>query len=609
MTIPAAADAPPARRWPAVLTLVAVIAASAPLFIGLSNRDFENDEAIYSYAVDRVLETGEWLATRAMPHDSRFLEKPPLKIWMVAAGVRSGLLPRDEFGYRFLDALFGTLAFIYVFHLARRLAGPLAGAGALVVLLTLERLLFEHGLRANNMEAPLVLSYCGGIYHFLRWMDGTGRSRTHALACAGFFVLGVMTKFVAVVFLPAIWVVSFVLMGGARTLRPQDRRDVAVAAVVACAAIAPWFIYESLNTGREFWNYILGEHVVQRFTTGLLQEHLHPWNYYLSELWGEFSRARTHWIAAAGLGLLAVRARHDGLSRILLVWAVLPVALLSLSSSKLFHYMYPFLPPLAIGAGAAVAGVVRWLDPRKNRSPASPAASRRRRFDDLLLAGALATAVVAAWTALAGSFRWTVEDVTLFRNSSVWRPLGLAALLLIAGARHSVHYRRLSPILQFVVVCALLPLNTYGVFLGRADGVDKPLQTLRSCVMALPARPDQTRVYLQYDDLRSHSYYYYLRTVAPWAGDLKIATDEVLHRLPPHEKSIVMLPRGDYRRLVRNFSERGMTTVKGDPPDVTSLALPIVGDVALLLPNEFQECAEPVRAAGRDVSTRLLAAK
>ena len=127
--------------------------------------------------------------------------------------------------------------------------------------------------------------------------------------------------------------------------------------------------------------------------------------------------------------------------------------------------------------------------------------------------------------------------------------------------------------------------------------------------MTQDARPDQTRVYLQYDDLRSHSYYYYLRTVAPWTGDLKIATDEVLHHLPPHESSIVLLPRDDYRRLIRNFSERGMTTVEGDPADVTSLTLPIVGDVAVLLPGEFQACAEQVRAAGRNVSTRLLAAE
>ena len=65
-----------------------------PLFVRLGQTDLENDEAIYSFAVDRILETGEWLTPKASPsEDAAFLEKPPLKMWIVAAGIRSGLLP------------------------------------------------------------------------------------------------------------------------------------------------------------------------------------------------------------------------------------------------------------------------------------------------------------------------------------------------------------------------------------------------------------------------------------------------------------------------------------------------------------------------------------
>ncbi len=38
--------------------VVVVILFCAPLFVGLGNSDLANDEAIYSYAVDRILETG-----------------------------------------------------------------------------------------------------------------------------------------------------------------------------------------------------------------------------------------------------------------------------------------------------------------------------------------------------------------------------------------------------------------------------------------------------------------------------------------------------------------------------------------------------------------------
>ncbi len=48
------------RPW---LALVLVLFC-LPLFIGLGRLDLETDEAIYSFAVDRILEVGDWLAAR-----------------------------------------------------------------------------------------------------------------------------------------------------------------------------------------------------------------------------------------------------------------------------------------------------------------------------------------------------------------------------------------------------------------------------------------------------------------------------------------------------------------------------------------------------------------
>ncbi|MBE3132335.1 MAG: glycosyltransferase family 39 protein, partial [Acidobacteria bacterium] len=188
------------------LTLV-VVMFCLPLFAGLGRSDLQNDEAIYSYAVDSILETGDWLNPRSSPNpDVVFLEKPPLKFWMVALPMRLGLLPHNEFGLRFWDAVFGSLAFLYVFAIGRRMAGPFCGFVAVLVLFSFHPLIFDHGLRANNMEAPLVLAYCGGVYHYLRWseLEGPRERRRHALAVGMWFFLGFMTKFVAAAFLPMI---------------------------------------------------------------------------------------------------------------------------------------------------------------------------------------------------------------------------------------------------------------------------------------------------------------------------------------------------------------------------------------------------------------------
>ena len=107
-----------ARRGALLLVLVA---CGLPLFSGLGHTDLGNDEAIYSYAAESILITGDWLSPRSSPNlHIIFLEKPPLKFWIVAAPIQLGLLPLDEFGLRFWDAVFGSAAFVYVFLLGRR---------------------------------------------------------------------------------------------------------------------------------------------------------------------------------------------------------------------------------------------------------------------------------------------------------------------------------------------------------------------------------------------------------------------------------------------------------------------------------------------------------
>src|SRR5262245_66313583 len=109
------------RRW----LLLALLLFALPLFFGLRSLDLETDEAIYSFAVERMLVDGEWLQPKSSPSDTTvFLEKPPLKFWIVAAPIKLGLLPRDEFGLRFWDAVMGSLAFLYIFAIGSRLAGP-----------------------------------------------------------------------------------------------------------------------------------------------------------------------------------------------------------------------------------------------------------------------------------------------------------------------------------------------------------------------------------------------------------------------------------------------------------------------------------------------------
>ena len=78
------------RLWPALVLLLFCL----PLFVGLGRADLETDEAIYSFAVDRILEIGDWLQPKSSPSETAvFLEKPPLKFWIVAAPIKRRAAP------------------------------------------------------------------------------------------------------------------------------------------------------------------------------------------------------------------------------------------------------------------------------------------------------------------------------------------------------------------------------------------------------------------------------------------------------------------------------------------------------------------------------------
>lgn len=606
-------------RWASVGGILVLAFLGLPLFIGLGEEDLRNDEAIYSYSVDRVLETGDWLTPRAIPFDGPFLEKPPLKVWIVAGLIRSGLVPHDERGLRFADALFGAIAFLYVYALGHMLAGPICGVVAVLVLFTFGQLVLVHGLRSNNMEAGLLLAYAGAMYHFARWdaPSAIPRQAAHALAVGAYFAFGFMLKFVAVLFLPLIC--AGTLMWRSHGSRPRGgelRRAWLGPAVLAFALSAPWFVTASLEHGRLLWDVMFGAHVYTRFTGALDPAHMAPWTAYLEWIWGDLVQARTAWLVAAGLLFLSVRAwiGRPWLARLLLLWFVVPIALMSMGSSKLPHYAFPFLPPLALAAGYAVAGVVAAITgpiraiaftrigATMVRIPRALTIVRRA-----LVVVAVMAFVVAVWTVIDGRVMWNVGGGLRLSNASVGRPLVLGAFLLWLGAAP------LSTLHTWIVV-PLMVLSIAPAYEGVVDRLrrpDHPLRTVRDCALEVQrANPGVSRrVYNAAHATASHPYFYYLRSLGPWIWADTPADGEIRRRLlDPAQQSPVLVARGDFDAVISALGPRDR-----HPTEVAHVSLDDllesrqtavtgvidrVGEVIVVLPGAYQACVTPVVAAG-----------
>jgi 4-amino-4-deoxy-L-arabinose transferase-like glycosyltransferase len=527
----------PGVRWLAAV----LVCFCLPLFVNLGTSDLDNDEAIYSFAVDRMVATGDWLVPRAIPHgDAPFLEKPPLKFWMVALPMRAGWLPPDEFGMRFWDAVFGAASFVYVFLIGTWFLNPVCGFIAVLLLFAHAPLVYNHGLRSNTMDSAVVLAYCGGIYHYLRWIAPfdvrttddersgvrTTNDKKHVWAVALYFVLGFMTKFVAALFLPMILGLTALVVPQHRRALARGWRTWAVAAVIAIVLIAPWFVFATVRFGGAFWQTILGMHVYQRFTSSLDPGHLHPWHYYLGQMFA-FWESGALVLITAGFALVAAwtARRYAPSFLVLVIWLVLPLAVISAVTSKLYHYAFPLLPALALMGAyfAALVPAIGWasFDRALDRAYARAAAGAPRltRFVQhravrvVLLLALAVTFAAAAGGVVFGRIEFKVGTTEL-ASAGVLRPALWAFVfgVLLMPPRRFRHW------LLVLLVGGLLPVQGYRDSLALLGAGAHPRRSVSSCISALQAGSGAARGLRVTEPVEtiSHSVFYYFDRIQPW---------------------------------------------------------------------------------------------
>jgi 4-amino-4-deoxy-L-arabinose transferase-like glycosyltransferase len=585
------------RLWLALI----LVGFCVPLFVGLGDADLETDEAIYSFAVDRILEVGDWLEPKSSPSETDvFLEKPPLKFWIVAAPIKAGLLPHNEFGLRFWDALAGGLAFCYVFAIGCVLAGPVCGAVAVLLLFIHWPLVFAHGLRTNNMEAPLILCYCGGVYHFLRWSatDLSHRARArHAYGAGLFFVLGFMTKFVAAAFLPLMLAIPSLLSPRPRQRLAEEWRTwlgVVFLVVVLCA---PWFVYAQARFGAQLWDTILGEHVLRRMTGYLDPTHVHPWYFYLQQMWQQFENDRMQWLMAAGVATLIVQSvrRRWFEGFVVLVWATVPLAIISAGSSKLYHYAFPYLPPVALAGGYLVSLVVmltpapfrrllEWLEDAVARLVPSvferTAGGGARRVASVLIAVA---AIIAAAAVVTGGVRIAVDGTTLFKSSGVLRPIAvilLAALVTRTSAR-------VARLVVALLALSAMPLAAYRGQIERLPEGKHPMRSAAECLQQVERQTGaQAGVLVDVPDGIWHPLYYYFRRVQPMTMASAPLDPAVVRALSdPAAPRPILIGDATWRSVQALRATPAGVDAGSSPPMIPFL------NTLLLLPGPFAACS------------------
>jgi 4-amino-4-deoxy-L-arabinose transferase-like glycosyltransferase len=288
---------------------------------------FDWDEGIYGELGRQVLSTGDLFTTYW--NGAPWLEKPPGIAWISALGI--ALVGPTSYGAR----LFMPLIAIYVLYIVYRIGSHLGNYkhGLLAAGILAGFNLFLGRTRGVNTDMPLLASIATTILFLLE------KKPAHWVALSIFG--GVWFKGIA-------GLLSVII--AAPLILTQPKKYIFRLIALSLLFILPWHLYAYLQHGQDFLTPYFFEQVVRR-ATAQIEFHFEPRWYYFSYLYENLGLG-VLLVAGLGIGSLLIRLYHDRknipLYLTLLWWVGAPLVLFTLAKTRLFWYILPVYPALAL---------------------------------------------------------------------------------------------------------------------------------------------------------------------------------------------------------------------------------------------------------------------
>jgi 4-amino-4-deoxy-L-arabinose transferase-like glycosyltransferase len=303
------------------------------------------DEGRYAEIAREMLVTGDYLT----PHLNLlpYLEKPPLVYWLTAVSLKLG--GHTEWAARAIPALSAIGGVLAVYWFAATLWGRRTGFWAGLITATSSGFFLLARLLTLDMTLTCFLTWAIA----LTYVAVRNRERRYLWWAYLAMGLAVLTKGPVGLALPAL----IFLLWFAFQKRWWDfwRLWHPGGALILAVVVLPWYILVGLRNP-EFWHYFLVHENLQRF----LAPQVHagqPFYFYLGVLAAGFLPwlFLLPWAWQAALPASAPpEAKGDRL--FLGLWFGVIFVFFSLARAKLFPYLLPALPPLALLLALALTG-------------------------------------------------------------------------------------------------------------------------------------------------------------------------------------------------------------------------------------------------------------
>lgn len=300
------------------------------------------DEARHGVSAYEMSRSGEWIVTTYKGSPDYWNLKPPLSEWAICAFFAAFGYSRAVF--RAYSACSMFLCAILVFLWSWKRNGKIAALFSLLALLAMAFLWVNHCARSGDPDSLFIL-LCTISTLCLAEACGTN-PRALVLSCFS-ASLAFLTKSYHAGILVMEMIVVLILL----RRRTQIGRSVLIlslAALILPAGI--WALLRVQRDGFRFLSEMILTDVLHRSMT-VVEEHSGGPTTYLDYLLGDLGCVACITVLPAGL-LLSKRLSNNQI--VLAVAVLVPLTAYSLVKTKLFWYVYPAFPALALLAGDGV---------------------------------------------------------------------------------------------------------------------------------------------------------------------------------------------------------------------------------------------------------------
>ncbi len=309
-----------------VLSFVVILVAILYLHLG---RDplFDWDESIYAQLGVEILKSHHWLTPTW--NGQIWLEKPPGIAWLTALSL--SLFGHNEFAARFFMPLLAGSSLYLTYLIGRSLKDRTLGILAMLLLANMN--LFLSRARVLNTDIALLFTILFTVYLVM----SKRRPWLVALAIAlSFFFKGFAGSLSFIIVLPL--------------LIKKSKKYLLQVIGYWLLFILPWHLYQLIVNGSNFITPYFKEQVLRRATVPI-EFHLESRWYYFHYL---YQNLDITWIFLLVLGLLFLvfklrsSVAHRWSLITLIWWFFFPLALFSLAKTRLYWYILPIYPAIAL---------------------------------------------------------------------------------------------------------------------------------------------------------------------------------------------------------------------------------------------------------------------